>query len=1234
MQPSPPVFPDRRSLELWNRLASVERDLSTRKRQAAMASLSGYVAEVARTQQRLHPATMAKLLGIVARETPDAVAETVSALSENMGLRDSLPAIVAAGLLVDAGEPVAAKSMLDRLESYSDPAAYRHAMARIAMASGAVEEAVAHLKESREADDFFMPAYDLLADLEPEGDWESLRGVARVIVGLPPRPVDSGPALSPAVELYEIWWESLGGGVSKARAHLEHTGWYLEGHPEYVMSAARMAAANGEYTAAISHFERILEKGESLRARVGLARACLDAGLPGKAAEACAEARPSDARDRRLVETRLRAYAAGGRMGEFRRLMGDYLEEEYADLDSYAMCVDLLFAAGMDPDARMLIDRLGDRCPDCAGKYVMMSVGDLKANRLASALSNASKAVRMDPDDLAAKRQRAYVHLRMGRYRKALADVNASLAGNRDDVGLLTLKMEILQKSGSTTQALDAANAILALDPRNANVMRDAAQMLDDLGRPDEAYRMYKDALDLREDRALFMRVMDQLMRGGRYEGVVELVRDHDDTYGQYPDVWAIRGNAEYAMGEYADAADSYSKASALAPSDPTIWHSQGMAEEAGGYMDRAETCYDRAVLLDLDNPLYWISKASAQEKRGNLSGAVDSLNRVISDSPDNLYALVRKACIMAKAGECGDASHFLDLALKVSPKDPGILAMKRDISMRLGDHGGAVAAARAILSLDRDDLESYIAMSRAQTAMGEHRAALDTIDRGIRRNASEPSLVLAKADALRDSGDGVSEAAALESYLMLDGDDRAVKLRLAELYTGLGSRDSAEALYAELEAEDPKDREVAARKAIAVSVAAEGDTTGVLGKALEKDPDNVPLLIGMSKSLASAGRFADAVGNAERAIALEPGNVRGYLAKADALRAMGDSRGAADALQAAISGRSSADPAVWRMLGSIQEESGDAGVATISYDTAIKLGDESPGAYIDRGRAQEATGAMDRALNSYGMAAAKDPRNPDALQALGALYVRMGRESQGVKYLEEALRNDPFHVPSILERSKVYERNGDAAGVERMRLRFIEADPDARQSVEFAGILSGDVGPSARGVVGLAANLLRVSHEKGIPPVDGDALEAAHVPEEMREQVLGYIADIRERKDISPEDPDFARMEELSRNVVTRERLENLEVDSLITVQAAFSASGAATVEEAKNLVAYIHRAMTQEIVPERFSDGVGGAVDDLLHKSGDISLFGIITSYGLGVYSARVVKMLATSASVEMHI
>jgi tetratricopeptide (TPR) repeat protein len=64
--------------------------------------------------------------------------------------------------------------------------------------------------------------------------------------------------------------------------------------------------------------------------------------------------------------------------------------------------------------------------------------------------------------------------------------------------------------------------------------------------------------------------------------------------------------------------------------------------------------------------------------------------------------------------------------------------------------------------------------------------------------------------------------------------------------------------------------------------------------------------------------------------------------------------------------------------------------------------------------------GQYDIAINFFEALAILAPDNPYDLQTLGALYLQKGNNLKALNYLEQALKRDPTHAPTLLNRTKV----------------------------------------------------------------------------------------------------------------------------------------------------------------------------------------------------------------------
>ena len=1263
MVPSPPVLKDSDDLKVWYRLDEISRNLmSDRRRSRYLSDLRTMISDLTEKEDPLHPAISLRLLRMAEEQKLGDLKDIALKVAGKCGLSDSLPTMKAADILISHGETHVAKSLLDRLKSVSDRAIMEYEYGRILMEDGKKEEALGRFRRSYSVNDLFLPNYDAMEEAEPGGGWRIMKNIALIHLSLPVEPLSESLAITSAEDLYGIYWEWANGNRRGARAAVEQSSEYASRLRDFMVAEARMLAEEGEYNSAIEIYEELTENPEeSVALSVELGNVYMSASLPGKALELFKRLEMSDPYDRRVLEGCLKASADTDRRMDLKRYSEIYLDAEYADLDAYALCIELMGGLSLNQEANALVKRLSKRCPDTARKHLLVSRSDMDLSRYQSALASASKAVKMDPDDPEIRTHRASIYLQTGKARKAMADVNAVLGKNKNYIPALSVKKDIHQSEGNMQEAHSTCKLILSLDPRNAGAMKDAAGLLDRMGMYDESFAMYREALGIKEDVSLFSKVMIQLQSSGRYREMVALVQEHDDIYGDYAEIWALKGNAEFALERYGDAAASFAKAVSLSPGDPSLWHSRGLAEEFSGRLEEAETAFDRAVLIDLDNQEYWISKASVQEKLGNNSGAISSLNRVISQSPDNTYALVQKARILVKVGETEDAMYFLDTALRVSPSDTGIRRLKRDIYKHEGDTERTIEECRIIVKLDGKDAGAYLDMADAYISMGDIGQAMAAINAALGKGLEDVQLLSKKADILKMNESFSEEIRVRKSVLLKDPGNTDAKLSLAEAFMRIGDKSSADEIYGELQKNDPGNVEITVRKAVVTSDAGDGSQAiSLFREALYKDPDNTEILLGLANALRESGSDSEAESMLDKALQKDPGLVKAYTMKAGIRSEMGDDEGARSVLEEAMEFASS-DPEIWRALGSLQESDRDYSHAMISFDTAIKLGDDSSGTYLKRGLMQEAMGATDQALNSYGLALAKEPNSTEALTRLGALQASSGRESVALRYLETAARKDPKYVPAIIERARIYARHKDAVALRRAQEQFTKSEPTREQSVEFAEILrdsgvEGDLpgimqqtqeehpeeiaaedpsysrrplGPSETAYY--AKKLIRSSYISGKPMADPEPIEKAGIPPGQADTVLAYLADIRDYGEIDPSSEEFSRLENLSKNVIIKEKLEDIENEPMVTMQAAFMSSGVTEVEEIKTLIAYIHRVMTSDFEAEIFSDRVRNVLDSVVSGSGDISVYEIIKEYGVGVYTARTVKMLATSSQIS---
>jgi tetratricopeptide (TPR) repeat protein len=171
-------------------------------------------------------------------------------------------------------------------------------------------------------------------------------------------------------------------------------------------------------------------------------------------------------------------------------------------------------------------------------------------------------------------------------------------------------------------------------------------------------------------------------------------------------------------------------------------------------------------------------------------------------------------------------------------------------------------------------------------------------------------------------------------------------------------------------------------------------EAAALLGRAADLRPghaDTLRALADAAVALLRAGRPAEALAAAERAVALAPGLAVAHFAAGLALRALGRDADAAPALERAVA-LDPADARVWLALGNLRAD-------------------------LDR---------LDEAECNLRRAMALDPSLPEAPASLGALLTATGRLAEAVAACTAALRLDPGLAPARFNRSFAHLLAGD----------------------------------------------------------------------------------------------------------------------------------------------------------------------------------------------------------------
>ena len=1196
------VFGSSKQAGLWRALTSADSNKNPERR---IKGITETLNAVLLTDEKCDSAILCRLIEIVAHEEAQGWTEDIRDLVAHSRPRDCHPALTAALCLARKGLLTDAETYIEQLGEAPDKAMYYLVKAQIELARENDREAIGNLNLALFSDKMQHEIYVLLSRVDERVNWAAVEACERLAAGLSfEEPVDDG---LPELQLYRIYREWYRGNRETATRMLMASPEFDEKVPAYCILSARMSRDEGDWHSAqmmLEEASRAIESDVSLLCELG--NAYLGGGNYDLALARFRNAEAFDIGNPEVVRGMIKSNMALGKNNEALQSISEFLDSEMSTHDDYVEFTRDLLTMGFFTEAAEAAMKLNASYPGDATACIVLSKVAINEGNYREAEKYAREGVSANKNNAESLAQLAHVYLAVRRVSKAAAYAKKAVAADRTSPVALMAQVEIFRETGDNDRAVEACRALLEIDPANT----EAANILSTL----ELSRIVKEsdtseALPQIVGAEDFVRLISTLMEDGKYTEVEKLCKDNDHKYGSVMEVRRIRGNAQYALGEYLKASASFASAAVLMKDDAEIWHSKGLADEKFGDFDSAEEAFGRAILLDMNNPAYWISNGCIKEKKGDFSAAVKSFNRAIELDPRSSYALVRKAAIFASSGMYSEALNFMELAEATDPKNINLQIVKMKICLKAARYTDAVYIGKKLMKKD-PDASTVATYARANIALKDFGLAKKLLDKALASDPDNYELLTAYKELAYQTQDIDETIRVCNEILKVNPLDSSAKRSLADALMKRGRSDEANLIYSSIHAESEEEAG---------------------GKEETNDPAE---LFDIAKSMLDAGDLVSAARLADRAMAADPDNIDYALLRASIYRKSGDKR-VADMFLSQYLERNPTNGSVHEAIGDIRVEDGDLNGAASAYSKAIQSGIKKPILFVKLGRIQERLGAYANAATNYNTAVLLDPHDAEASRSLAYVQFRIKDFDAALRSIQSSIAAEPSgEAYAIL--AMIYQARKDRAGVrdayqgflrfDSMGEEWVQAVVTALNSVGLrteATLLKGRIGDVSEEesadvspvIKRCAERLMRRAYMMGADFKDPDIAEGAGSDTATTQNALAYLADIPDYGEVIYGTNECERMENLSYHMVYRAKNKDLET---VTVDTAYVAGGAKDVDEAKLLLAYVRSAMVsklpREIPPEFVAIGEHTRKEDTLEQ--------IMLDNKIGVFSARMVK------------
>ena len=682
-------------------------------------------------------------------------------------------------------------------------------------------------------------------------------------------------------------------------------------------------------------------------------------------------------------------------------------------------------------------------------KYLQSGMRYADQGKLKEASIQFANALKVDHNFADAHYQLAKVYLKEGSYIPAYAellrtvDLQPSNIPARIDLGNLLLA------GRQTDKALDQANAVLKLDPNNAEAYALQAGVSASKGDRATAVEQIQKALSLKPDSAPFHTTLGLLQASdpttasageGQLRKAVSLdskdataaialasmLERKGDLAGAQQQLVAAEAAAPKNIIVRSALADVYLRQNNTAQAEQTLKQATedlndtdaGASLLANYYVrtnqaQRAESDYADLVSKHPKSVPLKLAYARILILNHNIAKAKEvaaDLARTDSSMPE---VAVLNGMLMLNDGKANDAFTLLQKSAKSNPDSFPVKFWLGRAAMAKGDMNTAQQAFSDAVRMNPKNMEAQAALATVAMQNHDNSTLADVAKNAIAANptASTPYVWQGIAEANQKLYDKAE--ADFNQALKLNSHDWEATLQLGQLRLIQHRVPEAQKLLEQSLAENPNDAR-ALGLVISTMTTQKQPVKAILARVqqqIEKAPNNGEMYDLLANLQLASGDAAGGLASAQKAMQINPNDSAATMAYSRAQIAQGNTAQAVEKWKQWTRSHSG-DAQGFTILGSLQEAQGDRDGAIASYKSALAIQPDQAIANNNLANLMIETGRnLDVAL-SYAQAARRAlPTNPDTADTLAWVYYQKGNYESARDLLEVAAKNAPTNA-------------------------------------------------------------------------------------------------------------------------------------------------------------------------------------------------------------------------------
>ncbi|HEY0490244.1 MAG TPA: XrtA/PEP-CTERM system TPR-repeat protein PrsT [Telluria sp.] len=510
------------------------------------------------------------------------------------------------------------------------------------------------------------------------------------------------------------------------------------------------------------------------------------------------------------------------------------------------------------------LERAAKMAPQAAAVRTSLAMSKLAQGDDTRAIAELEESARLDTKSTKAGTLLVMTEMRLKRFDKALAAVNAMEAKQPNDPTVYNLKGGVLTATGDQAGARAAFEKAIALQPGYFPAVANLAQIDMKQGKPELAKKHLTAFLEKNKGS---VEAMSGLAELAQIQGkTAEVTQWREKAQAENPDAVVpamLLGSHYLRTGARDKALTLVRKFQVANPRNPELLDLLGQAQMANGDRDGALESYSKLTGLMPKSAPAQFRLASVHMALNNPAAAADDLKRALAIDPNYLEAQLAQAELFVRGGKADEALAIARQVQKQRPTEPA----------------GFLLEGSVLQSQNKDAL-----------AVRSYEQALAV---------SNTTLVKTKLhSALTRSGKGADAEARMAQWLKQSPGDIQLTMYVADTLLANKQYKEAIARLEPLAAKAPNNPVLLNNLAWAYQQVKDPRALKTAEKALSLAGDNPAVLDTLGTMLVEQGNAKRGLGYLKTALSKSPGDANIRLHLAQALARSGDKAGARKELE------------------------------------------------------------------------------------------------------------------------------------------------------------------------------------------------------------------------------------------------------------------------------------------------------------------------------------------------